>query len=243
MLFTPNIQEDPTPDQIEECFEVLKAFFNLNLYFNLMGYEAQTVAVATWFVDSQLNSPTPLTPPSFPSVFPDTKKSVTVPTAFAPSPATSTIPTVKIEECIHLEATGAVYRGMLGLLPLIIKAIPPGCPGEDELNQEAIVYERLAALQGSVLPRLLGSYKGDNGWSVLVMEDCGSAVKDIDELSLEQCETLRQHAHTIHANGVTHRDLSLRNLVVSSRGDVRIIDFAYSRIGHECDGCCWESFQ
>ncbi|KAJ6491592.1 hypothetical protein DFH09DRAFT_1208140, partial [Mycena vulgaris] len=49
---------------------------------------------------------------------------------------------------------------------------------------------------------------------------------------------LWQHACSLHASGVQHHDLELRNLVVGDSGDVRIIDYAYAALGHEClDGC------
>ncbi len=37
-------------------------------------------------------------------------------------------------------------------------------------------------------------------------------------------------------NGVRHADLELRNIIVSKSGELRIIDFAFSEVGHECEG-------
>ncbi|KAJ7102756.1 hypothetical protein C8R44DRAFT_808487 [Mycena epipterygia] len=105
---------------------------------------------------------------------------------------------------------------------------------------EVLVYESLSALQGSVLPRMTGCFEGE-GWLILAIEDCGSAVTDVGTLSVQQRETLWRHACTVHAHGVKHNDLELRNLVVSAVGDVRIIDYAYAELGHECDeGTCDE---
>ncbi len=47
---------------------------------------------------------------------------------------------------------------------------------------------------------------------------------------------LWQHACEIHAKGVRHADLELRNFVVSASGDVRIVDYAFSELGHKCEG-------
>ncbi|KAJ7223157.1 hypothetical protein GGX14DRAFT_327610, partial [Mycena pura] len=103
------------------------------------------------------------------------------------------------------------------------------------LSQEALAYETLTSLQGSVLPQMVGFFAGD-GWMILVTEDCGRSLTDssLVSLSLQQREMLWRHVCSIHASGVAHHDLGPRNLVVSSSGDVRIIDFAYSELGHQC---------
>ncbi|KAJ7208043.1 hypothetical protein GGX14DRAFT_314444, partial [Mycena pura] len=103
------------------------------------------------------------------------------------------------------------------------------------LRQEALVYETLTSLQGSVLPQMVGFFEGD-GWTILVTKDCGRALTDSNllSLSLQQREMLWQHACSIHVSGVAHHDLETRNLVVSSSGSVRIIDLAYAELGHQC---------
>ncbi|KAJ7102741.1 hypothetical protein C8R44DRAFT_887486 [Mycena epipterygia] len=140
-------------------------------------------------------------------------------------------PTLHIHERLCIGATGIVYKAAADL---VIKAIPPRWKGEDDLRHEALVYESLSALQGSVLPRKAGCFEGE-GWLILVIEDCGSVVTDVDTLSIKQRETLWRHACAVHAHGVQHNDLELRNLVVSAVGGVRIIDYAYAELGHKCD--------
>ncbi len=49
-------------------------------------------------------------------------------------------------------------------------------------------------------------------------------------------ETLWRHALAIHASGVRHADLELRNMIVSKSGELRIVDFAFSEVEHECEG-------
>ncbi|KAJ7110092.1 hypothetical protein C8R44DRAFT_272507 [Mycena epipterygia] len=51
---------------------------------------------------------------------------------------------------------------------------------------------------------------------------------------------LWQHACSIHASNILHHDLEPRNLVVSTSGEVRIIDFAFALAGHECSHTCGE---
>ncbi|KAF9009298.1 hypothetical protein BDZ89DRAFT_1078564 [Hymenopellis radicata] len=102
---------------------------------------------------------------------------------------------------------------------LVNERMGPGATGvfggEADLRHEHHVYSLLASLQGR------------EGWTALMIEHCGDKVSDGDT---------GQHAHEIHANGIRHTDLELRNLIVSTSGDLRIVDFAYSEVGHECEG-------
>ncbi|KAJ7286195.1 kinase-like domain-containing protein [Mycena rebaudengoi] len=141
---------------------------------------------------------------------------------------------LNVAECIMPGATGVVFRATLGPMPLVIKAIPPGWKGVDDLLNEAVVYETLASLQGIALPRSAGLFDG-HGWLIIILEDVGRPVTVVSDLSLHQREKLWQQACSIHASGVLHHDLELRNLVTSSSGEVRIVDYAYARLGHQCD--------
>ncbi|KAJ7102750.1 hypothetical protein C8R44DRAFT_887491 [Mycena epipterygia] len=145
--------------------------------------------------------------------------------------STLQVPTLHIHERLCIGVTGIVYKATAGL---VIKAIPPRWKGEDDLRHGALVYESLSALQGSVLPHMTGCFEGE-GWFILAIEDCRSAVTDVNMLSMQQRETLWWHVCAVHVHGVQHNDLKLRNLVVSVVGDVRIIDYAYAELGHECD--------
>ncbi|KAF8919740.1 hypothetical protein CPB85DRAFT_717697 [Mucidula mucida] len=133
----------------------------------------------------------------------------------------SSTSTLLVSECLCVGATGVVFAAHFGSLALVIKAILPGHPGQSDLRHEARLYNVLASLQGSVLPRMLGLFEGE-GWLMLIAEHCGDKVTDISELSLSQREMLWQHACEIHAKGVRHADLELRNFVASASGDVRI---------------------
>ncbi|KAF8990741.1 hypothetical protein BDZ89DRAFT_1151812 [Hymenopellis radicata] len=144
-------------------------------------------------------------------------------------------PPVLVNERMGPGATGVVFAGHIHSFPVIIKTIPPEFGGEADLRHERHVYSLLASLQGRVIPQMYGLFEGE-GWTALMIEHCGDKVSDIHQLSLQQREILWQHAHEIHANGIRHTDLELRNLIVSTSGDLRIVDFAYSEVGHECEG-------
>lgn len=68
---------------------------------------------------------------------------------------------------------------------LVLKGVPPYWTGQKELRHEANIYARLSSLQGTVIPKMYGLFEGE-GWVVLVLEDCGCSVNNIDSLSLAQ---------------------------------------------------------
>ncbi|KAF9021514.1 hypothetical protein BDZ89DRAFT_1071362 [Hymenopellis radicata] len=142
--------------------------------------------------------------------------------------------TLHINNYISIGATGAVFGASVGPLDMVIKTIPPGWQGKSDLCHEAHMYDVLASLQGRVLPRMVGFFEGE-GWTMLILEHCGKKVTDLD-ISQEQRRILWQYACEIHAKRVLHADLELRNLVVSRSGDVHIINYAFSKGGHKCNG-------
>ncbi|KAJ6482840.1 hypothetical protein C8R47DRAFT_1132842 [Mycena vitilis] len=117
-----------------------------------------------------------------------------------------------VTELPFISATGTVFRRS----PLIIKAIPPGWTGVPDLVNEANMYNTLVSLQGTVVPRFYGHFGGE-GWSAIVLEECGTAVGELNELSLAQRDQVLEHARTLHGCGVMHNDLELRNIVKAPR--------------------------
>jgi hypothetical protein len=95
------------------------------------------------------------------------------------------VPILNVKERIMPGATGVVFRATVGQLPLVIKAIPPGWKGGDNLHNEALVHETLAPLQGIALPRSAGLFEGQD-WKVLIMEDCGCSITEDTLLSPQQ---------------------------------------------------------
>ncbi|KAJ7620608.1 hypothetical protein DFH06DRAFT_1306157 [Mycena polygramma] len=162
------------------------------------------------------------------------------------SPQASKLPNIysqiHVTELPFIGATGTVFQGATSGSPLIIKAIPPGWSGVPDLVNEANVYGALGSLQGTAVPRFYGHFEGE-GWAAIVLEECGTAVGDLDGLSRAQREQVLEQARALHGCGVIHNDLELRNIVKAPSGAVRIIDFAYSASGHECAGeACSELF-
>ncbi|KAF9027518.1 hypothetical protein BDZ89DRAFT_1066823 [Hymenopellis radicata] len=227
----------------EQGMTMMSGVSNLHVWFSMPGYEFTTLQLSRTAIHSPLGSPPDLPPPPHEAVPLAHKEleehfdaqaalplSLQLPLGATPSPV------LLVHERMSEGGTGVVFAGTIGSLPLIIKTIPPGFAGEADLRHEHHIYSTvLASLQGRVLPRMVGLFEGE-GWTALVIEHCGNKVSDIHQLSLQQRETLWKHALEIHANGVWHADLELRNLIMSKSGELRIIDFAFSEVGHECEG-------
>ncbi|KAJ7468472.1 hypothetical protein FB451DRAFT_373959, partial [Mycena latifolia] len=219
----------------KDSLNILKSSKNVKVIFRVPGYQPTIVSM------SRLPASPDTTPASPPLQSPPDPPPVLTP------PQETAVPTLHICELLSIGATGIVFKATGGSMALVVKAIPPGWTGDGDLRNEALMYDALASLQGSALPRMAGCFQG-KGWTILVIEDCGRSVtaEDLPFLSLEQRRMLWRHACSIHGSGIVHHDLEPRNLVVSSSGEVRVIDFAFARAGHVCQqiSCTeLESFQ
>lgn len=96
-------------------------------------------------------------------------------------------------------------------------------------------YDRLQHLQGKCVPQLyIGSMGHGNGFGILVLEYCGESMKDGWHLGTK--ELARKALSKIHATGVLHRDISLRNITYDSQNTsfpLRIIDFGEATLDTE----------
>ena len=100
----------------------------------------------------------------------------------------------------------------------------------EEMDHEARVYQMLEPLQGDCVPKFVGYVDWHGIFHALVLEDCGRALT-AEELKRDDIqEQIRAHLQRIHALGVLHDDLALRNVTVGADGRVRIIDFNHARI-------------
>ncbi|KAJ7217799.1 hypothetical protein GGX14DRAFT_598072 [Mycena pura] len=133
-----------------------------------------STAFSSSYLESPPDSPPPCTPPhltTFAINYFEKEKKPTVQS----SPPRAVVPMLNVTEYITPGATGLVFRATLGSMPLVIKAIPPGWEGGDDLFNEAVVYEALASLQGIALPRSAGLFEG-HGWLIIILEDVGRPV-------------------------------------------------------------------
>jgi serine/threonine protein kinase len=129
-------------------------------------------------------------------------------------------------EVVHAGRRARVVRVHLGGRTIIRKE-PLGPGAEAGLRHETMILELLRGARG--VAQLLDSprYPG-----ALVLEDVGSAsVADLtkplaaDELMALAVDLVRALAE-VHGRGVIHGNISPSNIVISSRGDPYLVDFA-----------------
>ena len=119
-----------------------------------------------------------------------------------------------------------------------IKVLPRGLSGPDMLRRFHAERQILASLNHPHVARLLDGGAGPDGAPFLVMEfvdgvpitefaDARSLSIDARvDLFLDVCGAVR-YAHT---NLVVHRDLKPSNVLVTSEGDVRLLDFGIAKL-------------
>lgn len=102
---------------------------------------------------------------------------------------------------------------------------------------EIEIYEKLKKLEGKGIPKVYDyAYKEHNG---IVIESfiCGETLEeklavcgayneeDAKKMVCELLEILKE----IHSQGIIHRDISAKNIIITDEGDVRLIDFGIAR--------------
>ncbi|PNH06700.1 putative serine/threonine-protein kinase [Tetrabaena socialis] len=99
-------------------------------------------------------------------------------------------------------------------------------------RHEAEVYQRLAALQGVCVPRLLAYGHLDGGQYFLATSLEGASLDSKQGRAMPYEAVVRSTMHAldqIHEHGVLHGDLALRNVVLAAAGDkALLLDFGIS---------------
>ncbi|KAA1475486.1 hypothetical protein DENSPDRAFT_826047 [Dentipellis sp. KUC8613] len=117
---------------------------------------------------------------------------------------------------------------------------------EAQMENEANVYNtHLRDLQGDVVPKFYGFYKGScewSGWMVdfscIILEYCGMPLQDesFPDLPMALRSQILDQMYAIHKAGIVHGDFREPNVLIQSTEDittVRIIDFGLSLV-KEC---------
>lgn len=130
---------------------------------------------------------------------------------------------------------------------LYLVRTPDGGAGALKIERPAVagrsggLFEREEAilrwLDGAGCPRLLAGGALDDGRRWLVTEwfsgvDAATAAWELRQAGGDLLVLARRIAEAyaaLHARGVIHADVHLRNVLVGARGDVRLLDFGYSR--------------
>ncbi|EJU06518.1 hypothetical protein DACRYDRAFT_97931 [Dacryopinax primogenitus] len=121
---------------------------------------------------------------------------------------------------------GYVYMAQHGLHRIAAKVSMPEQDERESLVNEYETYMRLrrAGLEGKVAPRCFGLFEGET-MTVLLTAYSGSAVKDFDQLSIEDRLSVFRAAKAIEDIGIRQGSFSSRNVVCDDKNVFRVIDF------------------
>lgn len=115
-----------------------------------------------------------------------------------------------------------------------------------EFNCDAIPFANLSAESRHDLRFEIGKGLTNTGdFHFFNMRRMGSTFEDINSLRDPQKAFLRQSVELLHANGIAHNDIHLKNIMVN-RGEhllldnPKLIDFGLSRVQEQCDPMEWE---
>jgi len=143
---------------------------------------------------------------------------------------------------IKTETNGGTCHGVFEGVKFVLKyafgthRFPINCV---LLKEEENVYAAcLKNVQGSLVPRFYGSFKGEVDdeihLSCIILEDCGTAVSTkFDQLPFEDREKIFLRVVALHDCGVIHAEFLKCNIVVEA-GRYRFIDFHNEDINHLC---------
>ena len=150
---------------------------------------------------------------------------------------------------------GATYRQPLQGRDVVVKTLPYSCrraelDGQsdvdpyflrDEMRHEERVYQRLAKLQGKVVPRLLWYGEIVEGMAdALATEYAGEPLSKVPQVTPAMAQNALRALDALHAHGVLHGDLELRNFVVLG-DDVKVIDFGFATLRDDYAEAEWEA--
>jgi len=105
------------------------------------------------------------------------------------------------------------------------------------LRKEIDCLKRIAAIDGSILPRYLAYGEYRKSW-VLISQQCANCEHPSFKYCLQQrftpqtfIDRILYTLSVLDRAGVVHGDLKLSNLLVTASGDIVVIDFSGSAIG------------
>ncbi|KAI8908092.1 hypothetical protein DFJ77DRAFT_433991 [Powellomyces hirtus] len=130
---------------------------------------------------------------------------------------------------------GVIVRGTYFGAPVVMKIVDASKQQEaaEELEWEVSVYEALASLSGSVIPRLIAYVEVWDMLQILVLEDCGENLGTY-ETNGGVLSTLRAMCNDclaqVNSLGFAHNDVKRENFVIAN-GVVRLIDLGQATNG------------
>jgi len=111
-----------------------------------------------------------------------------------------------------------------------------------ELRREEQAYRRLEALQGVVVPTFLCRLYVLGGSVVLfATRYAGESLDGDAPLSADVKAQMRACLEALHAHGVAHGDVAVKNFVQDKDGRVCVLDFGFSEFKDEVSAEVWET--
>ncbi|KAJ3859921.1 hypothetical protein EV359DRAFT_67750 [Lentinula novae-zelandiae] len=159
---------------------------------------------------------------------------------------------VILDTKVHQSTKGIVWGGKMyleGLKPapkpvhVVVKLAdwerdseaPEGSqtPYGKSLCYEAKIYHHLVG--SNIGPHFYGVFN-NSGSIALVLEYKGKRLPDFGALTDDRKQMLFNQVCNLHSLGVKHKYLAPRNVLVNKEGDLTIVDFRRSKLGHKCKG-------
>jgi len=153
----------------------------------------------------------------------------------------------RIDELLGRGGMGAVYKGRREKAdfdhPVAIKVVRPGLVSERLLERFRTERQLLASLRHPHIAQLYDGGETEDGAPYIVMElvDGISLARWLTtqgpslERRLDVIEQICAAVEFAHQNLIVHRDLTPGNVLVTSDGNAKLIDFGIARL-HESDG-------
>ncbi|TFY72872.1 hypothetical protein EVG20_g123 [Dentipellis fragilis] len=132
--------------------------------------------------------------------------------------------------------SGAIRHAILA--DMAITFMLSECQSFEGFCTELVLYSHprlLRPLQGVCVPFIIKAYEsqaGSHGFAMEVPHQRGWRTAE-GTLSKQHKESIVQAYRLIHAQGVLHGDVSLKNILISDEGEVTIVDFGKGRCASE----------
>ncbi|MBL9132590.1 MAG: protein kinase [Verrucomicrobiaceae bacterium] len=153
------------------------------------------------------------------------------------------LPGYDIDRLLGRGGMGAVYRGVQRHLEraVAIKILPPGLEEDDPAFAERFKNEArlMAKLQHPHVVTVFDSGEAVNGQLYYVMElvdgtDVAHMIRERKRLTPEQARMICMHVcealGAAHELGIVHRDVKPANVLINSKGQVKVADFGLARL-------------
>jgi tRNA A-37 threonylcarbamoyl transferase component Bud32 len=126
----------------------------------------------------------------------------------------------------------SLFRGRIDGEEVIVKMTSSK---QNMLAHEALVYQKLACLQGKYIPRLIYHGFCQNNVYLIILSNCGPMSLREGWVTTAQKRILSEALAKIHKAGITHGSIDYRNIVVNGSGRPFFIDFERSKPLRERD--------